>query len=113
MEGVIEMGATKVVTDTTFDAEVLRNSKPVIVDFWAEWCEPCHLLAPVLEDIAGEHADNLDVAKLNVDENPEIAQRYQIMTIPNVSVFLNGEIVKQIVGAKTRAALFNELATFI
>lgn len=113
MEGVIEMGATEVVTDVTFDAEVLRSGKPVIVDFWAEWCEPCHLLAPVLEEIADEHTDNLDVATLNVDENPEVAQRYQIMTIPTVSVFLNGEIVKQIVGAKTRAALLRELATFI
>jgi thioredoxin len=112
-EGVIRMGATKVVTDDTFDADVLQNSKPVIVDYWAEWCGPCRMVAPVLEEIASEHADKIDVVKLNIDENPKVAQRYQIMAIPTMNVFHNGEVVKQIVGAKPKAALLKELAEFI
>ena len=107
------MGATKVVTDETFEAEVLQNSKPVIVDYWAEWCGPCRMVAPVLEEIASEHADKIDVVKLNIDENPTISQRYQIMAIPTMSVFKDGQVVKQIVGAKPKAALLRDLAEFI
>lgn len=107
------MGATKVVTDKTFDKEVLENSKPVVVDYWAEWCGPCKMVAPVLEEIAGEHGDKIDVVKLNIDENPTISQRYQIMAIPTMSVFKDGEVVKQIVGAKPKAALLKELDEFI
>jgi thioredoxin 1 len=107
------MGATKVVTEATFDAEVLRNNKPVVVDYWAEWCGPCRMVSPVLEEIASEHGDKIDVVKLNIDENPAISQRYQIMAIPTMSVFQNGEVVKQIVGAKPKAALLRELADFI
>jgi thioredoxin len=107
------MGATKVVTDATFDTEVLQNSKPVVVDYWAEWCGPCRMVAPVLEEIASEHSDKLEVVKLNIDENPKVAQRYQIMAIPTMSVFFNGEVVKQIVGAKPKAALLRELSEFI
>jgi thioredoxin 1 len=107
------MGATKVVTDETFDAEVLQSSKPVVVDYWAEWCGPCRMVSPVLEEIAKEHADKIDVVKLNIDENPTTSQRYQIMAIPTMSVFRNGQVVKQIVGAKPKAALLRELAEFI
>ena len=107
------MGATKVVTDETFDTEVLQSSKPVVVDYWAEWCGPCRMVSPVLEEIASEHADKIDVVKLNIDDNPKIAQRYSIMAIPTMSVFKNGEPVKQIVGAKPKAALLRELAEFI
>ena len=107
------MGATKIVTDETFDNEVLKSARPVVVDYWAEWCGPCKMVSPVLEEIAAEHGDKLDVVKLNIDENPAVSQRYQIMAIPTMSVFQNGEVVKQIVGAKPKAALLRELSEFI
>jgi thioredoxin 1 len=101
--------ATKTVTDSTFDADVLGSDKPVLVDFWAAWCGPCKMVAPVLEEIASEHGDKITVAKVNIDENPEIARRYQIMSIPTMSVFSGGEVVRSIVGAKPKAALLRDL----
>ena len=101
--------ATKTVTDSSFDTDVLASDKPVLVDFWAEWCGPCMMVAPVLEEIASEHADKITVAKVNIDENPEIARRFQIMSIPTMSVFKGGEVVKSIVGAKPKAALLRDL----
>jgi thioredoxin 1 len=108
------MGAnTPAVTDASFAKDVLQSDKPVLVDFWAEWCGPCRLVAPVLEEIASQHGEKLQVVKLNIDENPQIARDYQIMSIPTMSVFQGGKVVKTIVGAKPKAALLNDLAAYI
>jgi thioredoxin 1 len=104
---------TKKVTDETFDADVLKNDKPVLVDYWAEWCGPCKMVAPVLEAISEEHGDKLDIVKLNVDENPVVTQKYGILNIPTLGVFKNGEVVKELVGARSKSALLRELADFI
>jgi len=106
-------GATKEVTDATFDAEVLKSDKPVLVDFWATWCGPCRQVAPILEEIATEHGDKLTVAKLDVDANQQTAAQYNVISIPTLNVYQNGELVKTITGARPKAALLRELADFI
>ena len=106
-------GATKHVTDASFTTDVLASDKPVLVDFWAEWCNPCKLVAPVLEEIAKENVDKLTIVKLNIDENPETARAYQIMSIPTMAVFQGGQIVKSIVGAKPKAALLRDLEAYL
>ena len=106
------MGATIKVSDESFTADVLQSEKPVIVDFWAEWCGPCRMVAPILEEIASEH-DPIGIAKLNVDENPQISASYGITSIPTLNVYLGGEVVKSIIGAKPKAALLAELAPYL
>jgi thioredoxin 1 len=105
--------ATTAVTDATFDAEVLGSDVPVLVDFWAEWCGPCKMVAPVLEEIAAENEGKIRIVKVNTDENPEITRRYQVMSIPTMSVFSGGEVVKSIVGAKPKAALLRDLEAYL
>jgi thioredoxin 1 len=104
---------TKDVTDATFADEVLQAEGPVLVDFWAEWCGPCRMVSPVLDEIAGEHKDKITVVKVNIDENPAIARDYRIMSIPTMSVFRKGEVVKSIVGAKPKGALLKDLADYL
>jgi thioredoxin 1 len=107
------MGAIKAVTDESFEVDVLQNSKPVIVEYWAEWCGPCRLVSPVLEAIAREHADKIDVVKLNTDENPETMQRYGVLAVPTMHAFSGGEVVRQVIGAKSKSTLLRDFADFI
>jgi thioredoxin 1 len=107
------LGAIKSVTDASFDTDVLKSDKPVIVDFWAEWCGPCRQVAPILEEIANEQGEKLTIVKLNVDENPSTAGTYGVLQIPTLNVYKNGEVVKQIIGAKPKAMLLRELEGII
>jgi thioredoxin 1 len=107
------MSAAPAVTDASFAADVLASDKPVLVDFWAEWCGPCRAVGPILDQILAEHGDKLSIVKLNVDENPQTAMAYQITSIPAMKVFQNGEVVKTVIGAKPKPALEADLAAFI
>jgi thioredoxin 1 len=102
-----------ILSDATFDEAVGGSETPVLVDFWAEWCGPCKMVAPTLAEIADEQRGKLTVAKLNVDDNPDIARRYEVMSIPTLLVFKDGQPAKRIVGAKGKGALLQDLSEFI
>jgi thioredoxin 1 len=100
-------------SDAVFDETVSGSQVPVLVDFWAEWCGPCKMIAPVLEEIAREHDGKISIAKLNVDDNPDTARRYEVMSIPTLMLFHNGSLEKRLVGARSKNQLLAELAQFI
>ncbi|CAN5583046.1 thioredoxin [soil metagenome] len=100
-------------TDSTFDEEVGAAAEPVVVDFWAEWCGPCKMIAPILEEIATEQAGKVRVAKLNVDDNPDVARRFDVMSIPTLIVFKDGQPAKRLIGAKGKGQLLQELSEFL
>ena len=105
--------STITLSETTFDEEINSASTPVLVDFWAEWCGPCKMIAPILDEIASEQEGRLTVAKLNVDDAPDIARRFGVMSIPTLILFNDGEPAKRVVGAKPKAALLGELAEYL
>jgi thioredoxin 1 len=106
-EGIVTL------TTATFDEAVASSDKPVVVDFWAEWCGPCKMIAPILGEIAAEQGDNITIAKLNVDENPDLAMRFNVMSIPTLLVFDKGSVAKRLVGAKGKGDLLQELQEFL
>ena len=108
------MSTATITLDTaTFDEVVNGSTGPILVDFWAEWCGPCKTIAPILDEIAAEHADKIKIAKLNVDNAPDIARRFNVMSIPTMIVFADGSPAQRIVGAKPKGALLNDLAAYL
>jgi thioredoxin 1 len=107
------MANVKTLSDSTFTEEIGAATEPVIVDFWAEWCGPCKMIAPVLDEIAAEHEGKISIAKLNVDDNPKVARDFEVMSIPTLIVFKDGQPAKRLIGAKGKGQLLDELADFL
>lgn len=105
--------ATIAVTDADFEQSVLKSSTPVLIDFWADWCGPCHMVAPIIEEIATENTGKLVVGKLDVDANPEVARRYSILSIPSMVLFVDGVEKARIVGARPKAAIIGEIEQYL
>jgi thioredoxin 1 len=101
------------VTDDTFKAEVLESDVPVLVDFWAPWCGPCRMVAPILEELSESYAGRVKIVKLNTDENPQVSAAYGIISIPTLNVYRGGELVKQLIGAKPKPVLVNEIESVL
>jgi thioredoxin 1 len=106
-------GSITNLSPATFDEVINGATEPVLVDFWAEWCGPCKMIAPILEELATENAGRLQVAKLNVDDAPDLARRFEVMSIPTLLVFRDGQVAKRIVGAKPKGTLVEELGEFL
>ncbi len=105
--------ADTIVTDANFDQEVIKAEKPVLVDFWAVWCGPCQMQNPIIEDVAKTLGQKAKIAKLNVDENPEVSQKFGVMSIPTLMIFKNGIVVKQFIGVQSKDTLLGELNKLI
>jgi thioredoxin 1 len=103
----------EILTELTFDEEIKGSDTPVLVDFWAEWCGPCKMIAPVLDEIAAERAGSLRIAKINIDENLELARRFEVMSIPTLILFKDGEPQFRMIGAKGKAQMLEELHPFL
>ncbi|MFN8016477.1 MAG: thioredoxin [Acidimicrobiia bacterium] len=107
------MMSTTTLNATSFDEAISTSEQPILVDFWAEWCGPCKMIAPVLDEIATENSDKLTIGKVNVDENPDLARRFEVMSIPTLIVFKDGQPIKRLVGAKNKAGLLEDLSDII
>ena len=107
------MGAVPAVTDASFDQDVLKSSKPVLVDYWAEWCGPCKQIAPIIEELAAEHGDKISFVKLDTNDNTAVPTQYGIMSIPTLQLFVGGEVATQIVGARSKGAILKALNEYL
>lgn len=107
------MGSVAAVTDATFEAEVLKSSKPVLVDYWADWCTPCKQIAPIIEELAVQHGDKITFVKLDTNDNPNTPMQYGIMSIPTLQLFVNGEVVQSLTGSKSKGAILKALDEYL